>query len=377
MTALLVVVSLALGADPSRADILTMMANPPDPYCATGNPWANFVALQHSAATNQLLMAMTADATLTAQQRQLALVGLGEQHTPAVWDFMRALVPKTEPGTPKHRVVVLSVISASPADQEAIVTEELGSGDTTLDTGILVSLMNARELKPTPPTVTKVRSFQASASKGDKEYATQFLARVDPGSTLSAALRSKDARTIDAVANELNDSVSTDDLIEGLAFAGDYGRDSLENHLALRLRAVTRKNGSSPLTEEWASATPRAGLLRAPLSAYVLGTQAESNKKYELARQIYVAGRAANQKLLDAPHRYGVPRELVATELAFRAQLANLALKTKQGAAGLVFAKNLLAEVRENGDAWDVFDNFCAGERPDVLTLEAKLAKLK
>lgn len=355
-----------------------MMRNPPDPFCATGNPWANFVHLPHAPATNSLLMAMNGDATLSAKERELALFALQEQREPSVVAFMRAAFPKAAARSATHHVIALYLLDASPEEQQAI-TAELGTGDAALDSGILITLMNGRDVKPTAKTIELVRAFAAreSTREGDKTSALQFLARVDPGSTVAAALRSKNARQIDAVASRLDESISTDDLIEGLASAGNYGRDYLESHLALRLRELTRKNQSSPLADEWAGASPRPGLLRAPLTAYVLGTQLEASGKTELAKKLYLAGRAANAKLLDEPHPYGPPRELVAVELAFRAQLATLALKQKNGAEGRELAKNILEAFRDNHDAFDVLDNFCAGSRPDVVRLEAALAKVK
>jgi hypothetical protein len=339
----------------------------------------NFVGTPHSTAENQLLIAMTSDATLSLQQRQYALAALTEQHDPAVVSFMQALFPKTKPGTPEHQMVASFLIDTTPADRELVVSE-LGSGDPRLDGNILLGLKNnLGRIKCTPKTVADVQAFWSKTTDPQlKQEAGAWLARVSPELTLVAMLRSKDARQIDAVAFELNDQpVPFDDLIEGLAFAGEYGREKLDNRLSLRLFALVRSRKDEALVErltaEWLSASPRPGLMRAPTTAYILGTRLESKGELDKAKAVYLAGRAANAKLIAEPRPYGPDRELAGVEVAFRAVLASVAVKQKNLPEAKALAANLWNDFSEHSDGWTVINNYSVGTRVDPVELDKKL----
>lgn len=357
----LTLVVVAAPAEPSRASLLDLMANQPVGFCGTRNPWVNFVFDDHSAATNALLMTMADDASLSLAQRSHSLSALRHQHADAaVAAFMRRRFADAPPGTVDRRVAGLYLVEHDTEARE-LAFSAFDTGDAEFDEAALLAARNsARRVKTSPATIGRLEDFYRR-TKHPALKAKTVATLVSLGATdlVGAVLRSKDKAQLDGL-GAFSGPASNDDLLEGLAHAGPYGRAQLENVLALQLVRGLRDDVAEALAAELLSAERRVGLKRAPLVAFVLGTWAEGRGQLDRATSLYGVGEAATKDLLAEGER---DRELDALLLAFRAQRVNVLMKQKRRDDARELAVGLRDAVRGNADVETVLGNFTANPK--------------
>lgn len=151
----------------------------------------------------------------------------------------------------------------------------------------------------------------------------------------------------------------------------------LDQRLGRKLLQLIRTGKDDPaltaLTAEWVDASPRRGLTRGPISAYVLGTHLVKRGEVEEARRVLLAGSAANDRLLSEPSQFSPDYDLLGNGLVFRVVLAQLAFRANDLEAAHQYGDGLTLEIERNQTARRVLEEFIVGPKIDVAALEKKL----
>lgn len=165
-TLLLSLVVLAAPAEPDRAKLVEMISGKPIGMCGNGDPLAIFHRTPHSPATNQLVIALVDDATLTPEQRTAAFITLRNQRQDeAVVTFMRERYAKTR-GVERH-VAAVVLVDASEKDRE-LVFRDFDSGELELDYALLNELSKPHPRPPVSRTV--IERIKTALKNSNDEY---------------------------------------------------------------------------------------------------------------------------------------------------------------------------------------------------------------
>lgn len=387
---LALVISVGPDNELNRTEILEVMTTRPTGACGVGNPWVDFVNRDRAHETNALLMNMSADAKLSAEQRSFALEALGTQKKDeTVCEFFRRRFAQSNSEDRRHTALFLLELSD---DDRATVLRVFDTGDLAFDRDVLQWLQFGREKFSLPPAtlarivelyerapiatddVVKLEEkrgspfgsgWKAALQSREQRRATAplnkaelvgVLVRFSPEKYVPLVLRSKDAAQIDHVYGA-EGPFAVDDLVAGLEFASEGTRERLDDHLARAIVARFRKGGDvKALMNEWSSPKRRAGLNRAPLAAYSLGTGAESQRDFTRAQKLYDTSTETAKAMLVKQGDLRSP-ELEALLAAIRAQQVGVLVKQKKTAEATRLSQGLMASLRDNHSSFTVLEN--------------------
>lgn len=297
------VVVAASPVEASRVEIFKWLHEEVEPDFICGprgpQPWTEFAVAPHTVATNALLMALSIERGISSETQHRLRTGLlHQQRDPAVVEFFRKRFDSS-------RDVQAAGFLLDGADREG-VRREFNTGHVHLDELIIRNSADDVDwLVAALRTSTKAKALIVDALEKHRTAFTEF------------ALRSREPLLVDRLIGQRIDA-SDDLVIEGLSVARASMRDYLDDVLATRLMNSKSKNA---LAKEWLSSNPRVGLTRAPLTAYVLGTWAESTGDIARAKRLYAAGAKATEALLQNLGADDSREDLEGLRIAFTARL--------------------------------------------------------
>lgn len=305
---------VVVGAEPSRAEIFQWLHDeePSDGLCEVDGPkpWTAFVNVPHTSSTNALLMRLSTERGISAAtQSRLASGLLNQHHDPAVVAFFLKRFDDSRDLQAAyflldtHREHVRRAFNTGHAKLDALIIRN------SSDVEWLMSALKASS------NVLIVDAIEEHTGKAFAEF----------------ALRSREPLLIDRLFGRQL-AVSDELVIDGLSVASPSMRDHLDDVLAKRLMTSKSKNA---FAKEWLSSKPRVGLARAPLTAYVLGTWAESTGDVARAKRLFDLGSKMTDSLLDELNADDSRVDLEGLKLAFTARLQKNVVVTDNVASAI------------------------------------------